>query len=299
MEHLSTRTGGENETRTGKLIPSFVIDTAGAPASAADAGEQAAPEWIELLPAGVFYGRDGRGPFRLDDPDGVIAATVAMQMSAGLPIDYDHATDFGAPEGRPAPAAGWIRALEVRDGALWGRVEWTARAAASIAAREYRYVSPVFQFDPKDGAVTRLLRAGLTNNPNLHLTAIAASRTTAASTRDNSMELPTQELRELLNLNADATAADVVDKVRELVRASNAFTAAGAHAHDPSRYVAIAEFERALTELNSLRRGSVRRERSQSIAMTRFLSDSHYVDSLRRLWRSRQRSRSLRRRCSA
>lgn len=263
MQHLSTRTGGESETRTGKLIPSFVIDTAGAPAPAAG-GEQAAsaPEWIELLPAGEFHGRDGRGPFRLDDPDGVIASTVALQMSAGLPIDYDHATDFGAPEGRPAPAAGWIRELEVRDGAVWGRVEWTPRAADSIAAREYRYVSPVFQFDPKDGSVTRLLRAGLTNNPNLQLTAIAASRATAASPRKESMEVPTQELFELLNLNGDATASEVVAKVRELRTAASAV---GAHAHDPARYVAIAEFERALTELNALKAERARERAAHTV----------------------------------
>ena len=220
MEDLITRTGGESETQAGKLIPSFVIDTAGAPASARRTGEDAAaaaPEWIELLPAGVFYGRDGRGPFRLDDPAAVIASTIALQMNAGLPIDYDHATDFGAPEGRPAPAAGWIRELEVRGGAVWGRVEWTARAASSIVAREYRYVSPVFQFDPKDGVVTRLLRAGLTNNPNLHLTAIAASLTAAATKRrTNTWNFQAQELRELLNLEGDATVAEVVAKVREL-----------------------------------------------------------------------------------
>src|SRR5579863_2729277 len=218
MEHLTTRTGGENETQAGKLIPSFVIDTAGAPASASTPADAtaAAPEWIELLPAGVFYGRDGRGPFRLDDPAAVIASTTALQMNAGIPIDYDHATDFGAPEGRPAPAAGWIRELQVRAGAVWGRVEWTARAASSILAREYRYVSPVFQFDPKDGVVTRLLRAGLTNNPNLHLTAIAASHTAAAASKDQRMEFPTDELRELLDLDAGATAGEVVAKVRAL-----------------------------------------------------------------------------------
>src|SRR5271163_4221823 len=223
MEDLTTRTGGENEMGAGKLIPSFVIDTAGAPASSTDK-IAAAPDWIELLPAGVFFGRDGRGPFRLDDPAAVIASTTALQMNAGLPIDYDHATDFGAPEGRPAPAAGWIRELADRAGALWGRVEWTARAAGSIAAHEYRYVSPVFQFDPKDGVVTRLLRAGLTNNPNLHLTAIAASLTTAAAneTRDEPMDFPTNELRELLSLEGDATVADVVAKVRELRAAGDA-----------------------------------------------------------------------------
>jgi phage I-like protein len=257
MEHLTTRTGGESETRAGKLIPSFVIDTAGAPASSSSPeSAAAAPEWIELLPAGVFYGRDGRGPFRLDDPAGVIESTTALQMNAGLPIDYDHATDFGAPEGRPAPAAGWIRELEVRGGAVWGRVEWTARAAGSIVAREYRYVSPVFQFDPKDGAVTRLLRAGLTNNPNLHLTAIAASHTATAEAKDEGMEFPIQELRGLLNLESDASVAEVVAKVRELRAAGDAAAAAnasGAHAHDAAHYVAIAEFERTLTELNALK----------------------------------------------
>lgn len=258
MEHLITRTGGERETRMGKLIPSFVIDTAGAPASAeqADAGnaDGSAPEWIELLPAGVFHGRDGRGPFRLDDPDAVIESTRALQMSAGLPIDYDHATDFGAPEGRPAPAAGWIRELAVRGGALWGRVEWTARAADSIVAREYRYVSPVFQFDPKTGCVTRLLRAGLTNNPNLHLTAIAAAETAARNGKDDIMEFPIQELREVLGLDGDATGAEMIGKVRDLRAASEASRiATGAHAHDPAHYVAIAEFERALTELNALK----------------------------------------------
>ncbi len=272
MEHLITRTGGENETQAGKLIPSFVIDTAGAPASASSPEDQtavAAPEWIELLPAGVFYGRDGRGPFRLDDPVAVIASTTAMQMAAGLPIDYDHATDFGAPEGRPAPAAGWIRELEVRAGAVWGRVEWTMRAAGSIVAREYRYVSPVFQFDPKDGSVTRLLRAGLTNNPNLHLTAIAASSTTAADNdiKDQRMEFPTDEIRELLNLDDDATVAEVVAKVRELRAAGDATASqlTSTHAQDPAHYVAIAEFERTLTELNALKAERARERAAHTV----------------------------------
>jgi phage I-like protein len=271
MEHLITRTGGESETQAGKLIPSFVIDTAGAPASAPSLADTTAtaPEWIELLPAGVFYGRDGRGPFRLDDPAAVISSTTALQMNAGIPIDYDHATDFGAPEGRPAPAAGWIRELEVRGGAVWGRVEWTARAQSSIVAREYRYVSPVFQFDPKDGVVTRLLRAGLTNNPNLHLTAIAASRTAAAhnETRDEQMEFPTQELRELLNLDGDATVADVLAKVRDLRAAGDAASSqsTSTHAHDPAHYVAIAEFERALTELNALKADRARERAAHTV----------------------------------
>lgn len=63
-------------------------------------------------------------------------------------IDYEHQTDHTSENGQPAPAAGWIRELDVRGGALWGRVEWTAKAAASIAAREYRYISPTFRHTP-------------------------------------------------------------------------------------------------------------------------------------------------------
>src|SRR5258708_7691179 len=226
-----------------------------------------APEWLRLRPAGVFYGRDGRGPFRLDDPGAVIESTRALQMNAGLPIDYDHATDFGAPEGRPAPAAGWIRELAIRTGALWGRVEWTARAADSIVAREYRYVSPVFQFDPKTGIVTRLLRAGLTNNPNLHLTAIAAAETAMAKVgKEDTMEFPIEELRELLGLGSEASSAEVLAKVREIRAASEASAVAtGAHQHDPGHYVAIAEFERALTELNALKAERVRERAAHTV----------------------------------
>lgn len=137
----------------------------------------AAPEWITLIPAGEFRGIDGRGPYRLDKPELVTAATqtmLATHMTAGMPLDFDHATDFAAPEGRPAPAAGWIKQVRAVNGALQGRIEWTANGAAAVADHEYRYVSPVFEYDD-DGSVIRLLRAALTNNPNLNLPAIAAA----------------------------------------------------------------------------------------------------------------------------
>ena len=143
------------------------------------------------------------------------------------------------------------------------------RAAGSIVAREYRYVSPVFQFDPKDGSVTRLLRAGLTNNPNLHLTAIAASSTTAADndSKDQRMEFPTDELRELLNLDGDASVAEVVAKVRELRAAGDATASqlTSTHAQDPAHYVAIAEFERTLTELNALKAERARERAAHTV----------------------------------
>ncbi len=221
---------------------------------AAIAQEEAAavPEWIELVPAGTFHGRDGRGPYRLEEPEAVVAATRALSLEAGLPIDYDHATDFAAPRGIPAPAAGWVRELKVRNGAIWGRVKWTARAAAAIRAREYRYISPVFQYGPKDGRVMRLLRAGLTNNPNLYLSAISA-----AADKDQNMDEFLNQIKELLALGPDATAGDVLAAVAELMAASGRRAEEdgeqGAGAPDPGRYVAVTEHTRALTELNALR----------------------------------------------
>jgi phage I-like protein len=250
-----------------------------------------APEWIELLPAGEFTGRDGRGPFRLSSPAEVIRATDALRMEAGLPIDYDHATDFAAPAGRPAPAAGWIRAIEVRDGSLWGRVEWTRHGAAAVATHEYRYVSPVFEYS-KSGEVTRLLRAALTNNPNLYLTAISAraaqneaartarseqSRAEAGPGRgyeeDLAMNNIEAQLRELLGLDEEAAPDEIVAEVRRLSgeistgRADGNGATAGAGMHragdggddpDPARFVPIAQYESALTELNRVRAASAR-----------------------------------------
>jgi phage I-like protein len=275
----------------------------------ADLSSSAPPQWVMLIPAGEFSGRDGRGPFGLADPARVIAATAALGLTAGVPIDYDHATDFAAPKGRPAPAAGLIRELAERAGALWGRVQWTPHGANAITSREYRYISPVFQY-PSDGAVTRLLRAGLTNNPNLYLTAISAravagmvapdagvqhegaARTAAGAEfgqGGEAMDTLLQQLCEMLGLDDGASPEEVLAAVRALNesahrdgddddedggrdgaqdgdRADDGDDAgamqADAGGADPARYVAVAQFQRVLGELNQLRVERARAERA-------------------------------------
>jgi phage I-like protein len=162
---------------------------------AAGATPNTPPEWVELIPAGEFMLADGRGPFVNDDPAGVIAGTLdemqARGLTGGIPFDYDHSTDFAAPEGHPSPASGWMKEFKVEAGAVWGRVDWTQRAAGAIAAKEYKYISPVFASrctcaNPKCTAdnpcasgkrhVIRVLRAALTNNPAMpDIQAIAAA----------------------------------------------------------------------------------------------------------------------------
>lgn len=139
-------------------------------------GAATAPDWVRLLPAGVFSGRDGRGPYSLQDVDALIRSTIEHHGSIDLVVDYDHQTDRAPRLGNQAPAAGWIKELQARADGLWGRIEWTAAAATLIAERAYRFISPVFLHPkvPEGGAYPArlLLRAGLTNTPNLALGAL-------------------------------------------------------------------------------------------------------------------------------
>lgn len=200
-------------------------------------------QWVHLVPNGTFHGRDGRGPWTLKDANAVIQASRARAGTTQLPVDYDHQSDFAATAkvGGTAPAAGWIKGLQSRADGIWGLVDWTERATAHLASREYRYISPVFTFDPQTGAVKSLMRAGLTNNPNLDLTAVAS----AGDIMDDQLT----ELRELLGLPPDATIDDITAAVRDLL------TTEQSAQPDLSRFVPIGDFERVTTELNKLNKG--------------------------------------------
>lgn len=160
----------------------------------------AAPEWLHLIPAGTFSGSDGRGPYRLADP----AAVIRASMAAGkLPLDVNHSTDLAAPRGEGAPAVGWIVELQARPDGLWGRVEWNESGLALMADRAYRGISPVFEHSKaKPWLVTRVLRAALTNVPNL------TQLKTLHSTQGNTMDLTA--LRAALGLPETADEAAIL-----------------------------------------------------------------------------------------
>lgn len=174
------------------------------------------PDWIELLPAGpAITGQDGRA-WTLPDPQAVINAF--RDRTAALVVDWEHASETRARQGLDAPAAGWIDALEVRNGAIWGRVTWTDKAAAQIAAREYRYLSPVFTFEKTSARIVELVSIGLTNQPNLHLTAL---------NREESPMPLSDALCQALEIPADADEATALTRVKALkewLRAANART---------------------------------------------------------------------------
>lgn len=174
----------------------------------------AAPEWIELIPAGFdVQGRDGRAWIN-PDPQGVVTATAADAHP--LPLDWEHATESRAPQGLDAPAAGWIEETAVRDGgAIWGRVDWTLRGRTMVEAREYRFISPVFAYDKVTGVIRRLVSAALTNTPNLVLTALnREGATDITREQEKPLSIATQ-LAAVLGLSAGATDDQIVNAVTE------------------------------------------------------------------------------------
>jgi len=203
---------------------------------AAGDDKPAPAQWVQVLPIGRAFGRDGRGPYVLaaEDVPAVIEATRRYAGKVQLPIDYEHAIDV-APKGTRTPAAGWITALQQRPDGLYARVEWTPTALQHLKAREYRYLSPVFHHDA-DGRVVRLLRAALTQKPNLDLKAVA--------NMEGAMDEPLAELRRLLELPEDAGIEATLEKVRVLLESRQSAEP------DPTRYVPIGEFERVVADLH-------------------------------------------------
>lgn len=244
-------------------------------ASALPVTAGAAPDWIQLTPAGTVTGVDGRGPYHFGDLGKLKSIALASAATLPLPIDYDHAIDLAAPKGLPAPASGWIKAVEARADGIWAQVEWTARAAAEIADKAYRYISPAFNHTAT-GEVTQVLRASLVNHPNLHLTALAAAQPSGGD-----MEELLKALRAALGLpdtaDRDAVLAAATgaqkDKLALAMAVANLAKAAGlpettaadqvvttlaarvSGQADPSQYVPMAQYTALATRLTTLETG--------------------------------------------
>jgi phage I-like protein len=186
---------------------------------------------IQLTPAGIFRGIDGRpanAPYWYID--GALAEPLIAAASAranDYVLDYDHQTLRAEKNGQPAPAAGWFKKLEWIEGeGLFGvDVEWTAAAQAAIDAKEYRYISPVIAYD-KAGNVTGLLMAAITNYAAIDgmdeiMLAAASAQYNLSHTAALSQELPNMEalleqLRWMLNLPVASTPEDILTNLTKL-----------------------------------------------------------------------------------
>ncbi len=206
-----------------------------------------APEWVHLLPAsGTVKGRDGR-EWELVDPGGIILAF--QSNGADLPVDYEHQNENPAAKLKgPVPAAGWIKELRADANGIWGRVEWTATAAAMIGRKEYRYISPTLVYHAKSRQIMSLKGAGLVHSPNLYLTALASQEDTMTPTPppakgDNGQPgraAFAAMIAKMLGLPPEATEDELMAALKAKLAADP----------DPAKFVPVTTVQAMLTERN-------------------------------------------------
>lgn len=190
-------------------------------------------QWCKI---GIFAAF--RGEIR---PDDIIAAFVADEKL--IPIDIEHASEIQAPKGEPAPAYGWIDALENRDGSIWGRVEWNFDGEYQIIAKRYRYLSPAFTHLKSDKRIHQITSVALTNNPALKLKALFHKQAEHGRTPD--MEL--SALCRTLGLNDDAGLSRILAAVESL-QGERETALARAGNPDLEQFVPRADHDKAVAE---------------------------------------------------
>ncbi len=196
------------------------------------------PEWVELIPAGAIIGRDGR-EFNNSKPDSIIDSITVLGRD--LPIDIEHSTEHKARKGEPAPAIGWIKAVENRDGAIWGRAEWNGTGEKLVGDKAYRYLSPVIIYEATSGIIVGMTSVGATNQPNFRLPALNHEQGAHAPKESTMLKA----ILAALGLPENITEAEVVGKIGglqgELATATN-------RAENPSleKFVPRADYDAAL-----------------------------------------------------
>lgn len=165
--------------------------------------------------------------FTREDAEAIIANY--HQRGKDLVIDYDHQSVI---EGVQALAAGWITALTIDDEGLRAQCEWTQAGAAHLAAREYRYHSPVIIFRKGGKHPIALHSVALTNHPALHQYAPLVAQDTPTPNKDtHQMNEYLKQLAELTGVtvslddnaeNADQTAQNVIcERIKALAAVEN------------------------------------------------------------------------------
>ena len=251
---------------------------------------------VHLVPAGEFSGRDGRPgkglTWKLPDLKGrAIAARLnAFHGKVQFNFDYEHQALLSEENGQPAPASGWATQFEWRDGiGLFAlNVQWTARAKQMIEGGEYKYISPAIAYNTETGEVYGVVNASLTNIPCLDLNPVAQQRMARLNASfihqpsENSMNPVLLAMLKALGLpETDATTAEQAvsaiatlmadaDKAATLTTEVATLKAkAPAGNPDPTKFVALEQFNALHGEVALLRAGSVDREVDELIAAAR------------------------------
>jgi phage I-like protein len=178
------------------------------------------PKRIQLLPPGPnIIGRDGR-KWIMKDSEAVAAASNAYLPNHS--IDENHAVDHKAPKGESSPAFGWFANIAAEtNGSIWADVEWTKRGAEAVTNLEYRYISPVFHHNEK-GEITTVLRAALSNSPNLDIESLNNETPETAPPENPAKEHSMNKILAALGLPETATEAEALAAIEKLKTSLNA-----------------------------------------------------------------------------
>jgi hypothetical protein len=140
---------------------------------------------------------------------------------------------------------GWIMALEARPDGLWGRMTWTPEGREMLQNGAFKFVSPVFigkAIGQENGRTifepVAFKSLALTNEPNLPLPPLA-------NQKDNM-----QTITEVLQLNTDATAEQIIEAARNL-RGQSETLANTVTARDTALTTAQTELANAITRANT------------------------------------------------
>jgi phage I-like protein len=211
------------------------------------------PEWVMLVPAGRFIGRDGRWWIN-DQPDQVIANIKTVGRDVAL--DVNHASEIKAPQGEESPARGWfpMDSFENRNGEIWARLELNAAGRAAVEGREYRYLSPAIVFDPQTNRVISIKSVALTNQHNLDLPALNHDQSRTHQETDMLKAIAVK-----LGLNADASESEIIAAIGKM-QGEHATALNAAQSPDLEKFVPRAEYDaknqlalNAQTELATLK----------------------------------------------
>jgi phage I-like protein len=227
----------------------------------------AAPEWVKLLPAGPVIGRDGRS-WNNSLPLDVLGSFA--DLARDLPIDIEHSTELKAPKGEPAPAVGWIRELDIRDGEIWGRAAWNSAGKQLVEEKSYRYLSPVIVYEPASGNIAGVISVGLTNQPNLKLPALNSEQGAMKSNQPtNKEEGMLKAILAALALGENATQEEALAKIKEL---QGEVATAANRAASPSleKFVPRADYDTALARATNAEQaiGTIKKEQSETAINT-------------------------------
>ncbi|MCA9252841.1 MAG: phage protease [Phycisphaerae bacterium] len=172
-------------------------------------GEGDVPEKLVVAPWGEVESKSGA--FVVDQEGGEEAVAAFVAHGTDLPIDYEHQTlggVYASPTGA-APAAGWIKGLEVVAGeGLVASVTWTDRARELLSAKAYRYLSPVVLLRKSDRKVVAIHSVALTNKPAI--VGMAAIVNHASADVAGELDVELAALRERLCVDDESDMATVL-----------------------------------------------------------------------------------------